>query len=78
MILKFVRCISIPAKIIRYPGRWHVFSRARMENLPRYVLEVLKLLLNHVCVFHNFIRFLCEFLFLLDNVLIFYFLFLGR
>ena len=54
------------------------FSRARMENLPRYVLEVLKLLLNHVCVFHNFIRFLCEFLFLLDNVLIFYFLFLGR
>ena len=48
------------------------------NNLPLYVLEVLKLLLNHVCVFHNFIRFLCEFLFLLDNVLIFYFLFLGR
>ena len=48
------------------------------NNLSRYVLEVLKLLLNHVCVFHNFIRFLCEFLFLLDNVLIFYFLFLGR
>ena len=32
MILKFVRCISIPAKIIRYPGRWNVFSRARMEQ----------------------------------------------
>ena len=41
------------------------------NNLSLYVLEVLKLLLNHVCVFHNFILFLCEFLFLLDNVLIF-------
>ena len=48
------------------------------NNLSRYVLEVLKLLLNHVCVFHNSILFLCDILFLLDDVLSFYLLFLGR
>ena len=39
MILKFVRCIYIPAKIIRYPGDGMVLVGREWNSLPRYVLE---------------------------------------
>lgn len=40
MMLTFVRCISIPAKIIRYLGYGMVLIVREWNNLPRYVVEV--------------------------------------
>ena len=39
MILKFVRCISIPAKIILYLRDGMVLIVREWNNLPRYVVE---------------------------------------